>query len=588
MGQGRKNMRNESVDVGSAGRSRLRSERGARDPGARDPGMMGGYFFRVVLWVAVGAGMAVPFSAAQRPGVSVEPAVARQMHEAVAAAEHGDEKQALERVGALLRDHPSFAPALKLQGLLLEDAGDTKGASESYAKALKLLPNDPELLLKVGVNALVAGDTDEAIALLERRAKMVPRDELSFYYVAQAYHRKGANDLALKAIRTASTLAPNSAPIAQKYGELLCSSGDNVEALRLLTKAQKAEPTLERINFDFAVASYNNMDLEQAVTYAARETEIRPDDLDAFTLLAAAEVKLTQWKEAETPLLHVLAVRKDDAPLLLQLGHCELELQQYQEAVDALNHSLQVDPTQAVAHFFLSRALAGLGKTEEAKHEAELHQRMMQQISFDVPKAEQAREAALEAQARTMLETHHEDEALRLFSGATAGANSSKGHPYMAVGATYLSMGDGDDARRALNQALQLDPKVKGAHIYLGVLALQQGDLTTAEHEFEAELAGDPNHPVALAELGEVRYRQKNWAEAAKLFVKSKTTDPRFLYMLTDCDFHVNDVKGADLTAEALAAYARDRGDVMQGLIDLLTRNGQADVAARVQAMQRH
>jgi len=38
-------------------------------------------------------------------------------------AEHGDKRRALELTVALLERHPDFAPALKLQGTLLEDTG---------------------------------------------------------------------------------------------------------------------------------------------------------------------------------------------------------------------------------------------------------------------------------------------------------------------------------------------------------------------------------------------------------------------------------------------------------------------------------
>jgi hypothetical protein len=47
-----------------------------------------------------------------------------------------------------------------------------------------------------------------------------------------------------------------------------------------------------------------------------------------------------------------------------------------------------------------------------------------------------------------------------------------------------------------------IDPKTRDAHTYLGILALQQADLSRAEREFESELAMDPNHPLAMAELG--------------------------------------------------------------------------------------
>lgn len=527
------------------------------------------------------AGAALP-GAASAQHAAADPATARAMREALALAER-QPQQALRIVTDLLREHPAFVPAIKLQGMILEDAGNSAAAAQAYARALQLAPSDPDLLLKVGVISLVQGDAARAIVLLGQHAKALPRDEEGFYYLAQAYHRRGDNDLALQAIRKASALAPASAPIQQKYGELLCSSGDNVEALRVLLKAQHADPSLARIHFDLAVASYNNLDLDQAVTYATQQTEAQPADLDAFALLAAAEGKLSQWSAAQPAIEHVLAARPDDPSLLMQLGHCQLELHQEAAAVDTLHRALVADPTQPLAHFLLSRAYAALGKTDEARHEAALHQRMMQEVSFEVPKAQQLQQAQRTEQARKLLTANRENEAVQLFAKEGTGLSSSPGSPYIAVGATYLSMGNTEAAERILHRALQIDPKAKGAHSYLGILALEQGDLNAAEGAFNAELNGDPNHPLALAELGEVRYRQSRWSDAIDFFVRSKTSFPRFLYMLTDAYFHAGNVTAADLTAESMAAFARKEPDILDHLTDLLNRNGQTDLARRLQ-----
>ena len=414
------------------------------------------------------------------------------MHEAVSVAQRGDEKHAMALVGALLEQHPDFVPALKLQAMLLEDIGNSQGASVSYEKALKLAPNDAELLLKVGVFQLVKGNTNQAITLLTQRLKALPKDEESLYYLAQAYHLKGEDNLALKTIREAIKINPDSAEISQKYGELLCSSGDNEAALRWLKKAQHSDPALRRINFDLAVVSYNNMDLSDAAMYSAKQTELQPNDLDAFVLLASVKVKLSQWQEAEAILQHVLAIRGDDAASLLALGHCQLELKQYQAAVDTLERSLQLDPTQVLGHFYLSRAFRALDRIPEAQHEADLHKEMMEQNSLTLPKVQLQREKALADQARQLLSEHREEDAIQLFRERSTGPLVAQGSPLVSVGTIYLAMGDSENAQRILNRALQIDPKTRDAHTYLGILALQQEDLSRAEKEFESELVIDP------------------------------------------------------------------------------------------------
>jgi len=52
--------------------------------------------------------------------------------------------------------------------------------------------------------------------------------------------------------------------------------------------------------------------------------------------------------------------------------------------------------------------------------------------------------------------------------------------------------------------------------------------------------------------------------------------------MLCDSYFHTGMVSDADLTAETLAAYGRNKPEIMKELIDLLLRNGQAELAQRL------
>ena len=184
--------------------------------------------------------------------------------------------------------------------------------------------------------------------------------------------------MALKAIQKSLKDDPNNPSVWQKYGELLCSSGENETALTWLRKAQHTDATLPRIDFDLAVASYNNQDLENATQYAMKAVSNRPNDLEAVALLAAIEVKLGRWADAKVSFQKILAVRSDDAPSLLGLGHCELSLKNYQLAVPPLEQLLQQDPTMVLGHFYLSRAYAGLGRTADAEREAALHRKLLE------------------------------------------------------------------------------------------------------------------------------------------------------------------------------------------------------------------
>ncbi|MGC2639337.1 MAG: tetratricopeptide repeat protein [Acidobacteriaceae bacterium] len=507
----------------------------------------------------------------------------RQVREAISLAEHNDSAGAMAIADRLLAQNHQFAPALKLKAMLLEDAGRTAEAATLFDEALKDAPNDPDLLLKSGMYQLAAGHRDQAIRLLEHCVRVAPKDGDAQFYLAQAYHLNGETDLALRAIRESAQLEPGNGDILQKCGEYLLSGGKYPESLDYLTRAQKADATLPGIDYDVGAARYKLMDLAGAENSLAHAVEAQPNDFNALDLLATVQIHLAEWQEASALLRRALAIRPDDANALLGLGHCEVELKEYEAALDTLRRALHADPTQLQAHFFLSRAYAALGQSDEAQHEAVLHQLMMQRFTFMPFEAKQVDENAIVSQARALVQQHKEDEALEVYQRHVSGSYVMPGDAWVFVGKLYLSLGDRSNGLRCLQHALTLDPHVRGAYTYEGIVALKDGDLRTAEADFEAELKHDPNDQQAIAEMGEVRYRQSRWAEAAQLLSESKTMAPQLLYMLCDSDFRLGDTGNADLTAELTEAWGRSDAGLMQSLLTLLRNNGQTQLADRLE-----
>jgi Tfp pilus assembly protein PilF len=506
----------------------------------------------------------------------------RQVQQALSLAEHGDKQGAMNLTLRLLEQHPDFAPALKLKGMLLEEAGHTSEAATAYEEALKFAPNDGDLLLKVGISKLATGQKEDSLRLLQHCVQILPGDGDAQYYLAEAYHLNGRDDLALHAIRLSLKAEPDNSSVWQKYGELLCGTGDYTAGLKWLLKAQHSDATLPRIDYDIAAADYKLMDLEGAAQYAARAVESQPNDVTALQLLATTDVKLAKWQEAKNAFQRILTLKTDDVESLLGLGQCELELRNYSAAVDKLQSVLRLDPTRLLAHFYLSRAFAAMGRTADAEHEAALHQLMMEQMTFVRSAESDERESPIKARARQLLAEHREADALQLYGEHFKGTAATPGDAYVFVGKLYLFMGDTESGLRSLHHALEIQPTVRGAHTYEGILALKQGDLKAAENDFQAELRNDSNYQLAIAEMGEVRYHQGRYSEAAEQLAKSRTMTPELLYMLCDSYFHVGKVSDADLTAETIAAYGRNNPQVIKDLIDLLRRNGQEELAQRL------
>jgi len=542
------------------------------------------FWLAILLWVGtmlIGSG--APALRAQSINQTPASSLMQRLNQALSLAKHGDRQGAMTLTLQLIERNPKFVPALKLKGMLLEEAGQTSDAASTYEQALKLAVSDPDLLLKTGIYALAAGEREKAIDRLRRCAKILPRDGDAQFYLAQAYHLNGHDELALAAIRQSLKAEPDNPSVWQKYGELLCGTGDFAGGLSWLLKAQRSDASLSRIDYDIGATEYKLMDIAGAAEYAKRAVQADAKDVEALRLLATADVKLSSWQEAQNAFEQILAFKSHDVEALLGVGQCKLELKDYQGAAKTLQSALRLDPTRLLAHFYLSRALAGMGRTADAEHEAALHQLMMEQATFVRSTADDQRESAIKPQTQQLLRAHREQAALALYQAHFKGTSATLADAYVFVGKVYLFQGKADDGLRCLHHALKIQPRVRGAHINEGILALKMGDLSRAENEFQAELANDPSYQLAIAELGEVRYHQGRWDEAAEQLAKSKTTTPELLYMLCDSYFHLGKIAEADLNAEAMSAYARNRPDVLQGLIELLDRNQQSDLAKKPQ-----
>ncbi|MGA8538778.1 MAG: tetratricopeptide repeat protein, partial [Terriglobales bacterium] len=411
---------------------------------------------------------------------------------------------------------------------------------------------------------------------------IVPSDGDAQFYLAQAYHLTGKDDLALRAIKLSLKVEPDNASVWQKYGELLCIEEDCDGGLKWLLKAQHSDATLPEIDYDIAVTDLKLMDLPGSSQYAARAVESQPNDVPALQLLATVDVKLAKWQEAKQAYERILTFKTDDVDSLFGLGQCELELKDYSAAVDKLQLVLKLAPTRLLAHYYLSRAYAGMGKTAESQHEAALHQLMMEQMTFVRAVEREGSEVPIQAPANQLLAEHREEDALQLYRKRFQGTSATLADAYVFIGKLYLARGEKEDGLRCLHHALEIQPTVRGAHTYEGILAMKLGDLSGAENEFKAELATDPNYQTAIAEMGEVRYHQERWSDAAEQLAKSKTMVPELLYMLCDSYFHLGKASDADLNAETAAAYGRSNPEFMRDLIGLLQRNGQTELAGRL------
>src|SRR5690606_4472113 len=114
-----------------------------------------------------------------------------------------------------------------------------------------------------------------------------------------------------------------------------------------------------------------------------------------------------------------------------------------------------------------------------------------------------------------------------------------------------------DEAIRAYREALRLDPEHYGAHLSLGLLLHENGDLDEAELHYRIARELCPDEPLAAYNLGVVLQDQQRYPEAIKAYLQALRLDSSLKEAHFNL-FHIYDKLGEKGSAiRHLAAYRR-------------------------------
>jgi Flp pilus assembly protein TadD len=187
-------------------------------------------------------------------------------------------------------------------------------------------------------------------------------------------------------------------------------------------------------------------------------------------------------QEALQVLTAALASDPDDVSSYCLAARAELALQHPERALDLASRAAALAPAEEWPMRLVALAAAGLGRTHEALDAA-------------------LRACALEPDT---WETQH-----------------TLAHVCLKV------PGQGARAWDAARRATELAPLEASAHAVMGRVALESGDTVTAERALREALRLDPDHAVAMNDLGRLQLKRKDHFGAAAHFARAASSDAR-------------------------------------------------------------
>ena len=112
----------------------------------------------------------------------------------------------------------------------------------------------------------------------------------------------------------------------------------------------------------------------------------------------------------------------------------------------------------------------------------------------------------------------------------------SDGNAFADLGSVYLRQDRVDDAQKALQRALALDPTLPLANNTMGLTALRKGMVGVAETHFREAIRLQPDLAEAHNNLGNLLAGRHAYAEAAYHFEKAIASNPRMWRRATAMD----------------------------------------------------
>lgn len=279
-------------------------------------------------------------------------------------------------------------------------------------------------------------------------------------------------------------------------------------------------------------------------TLEAAESSYRTALLQGWILIGELRAASGRPVEARDAFQTASTSAEDNRDALQFLAMIHLQMQDAPEATRILSALAVKYPADRPIRQLLTQALVAGGQPGRAVEELERAHRESPddpELSFLL--------------ASGYLRLDRLDEADRLFAAVVAVRPLPE--TWVLLGRTYRDAGQYDRARTALRKALQIDPRARRAHYYLGTVAVMAEGMVRLDEaidEFQRELSMTPADPVVSLRLGMalVEAQRANAAlPALVVAVTSPSAPPTAWLYLGRCQLAL------DRPAEAVASLER-------------------------------
>jgi tetratricopeptide (TPR) repeat protein len=244
--------------------------------------------------------------------------------------------EAAEAFGELTEQRADSQEAAYLHALALYNAQNYEAAEKETRRALRLNPGaaDAYTLLGIILSSRVNSNAEASEALTQAVA-LDPKNFDAVFNLGRVQYAGKDYSSAIRSLRAAVELGPKSAEARFFLGTSLEAISDSAAALAVYQDLVKLDPDSIYGQLGSGALLLKQGKTDQAINALQRATSIDPRNFEA------------RWS----------------------LGRALMLSERYADAAEALHAAVALQPQRAEAHYQLGQALTRLGKTEEARNE---------------------------------------------------------------------------------------------------------------------------------------------------------------------------------------------------------------------------
>jgi len=479
---------------------------------------------------------------------------------------------AQEKANALLKKNPTDPQVHALIANILAAQGNIAPAIREMETAVALAPNQSDLRITLGLLEIKADQLDQAEATLKHAVQsdpqaVSPRIALGGYYLQ---FRRFAE--AQQQFLQARQLEPTDPEIWSDLARVQLAQGNRAEAETIMQQgklALSADSRGYRLLGDFYIATNQR---DKALSEYASLYRDHPDDLLVQKNYIQVLIISGQLEEASKLDENLLKNHHNDPDGLLYKGQILNGQGRFNAAVQALQAILNDNPDNAMAHYHLGVALAGLGDSERA--EVEWHQAVTTRP--DLVDAQ----TALAMAALRKGDMH----ALAFIGDQLVHYQPGLANGYLLRATAETNLNRFAEAEADLLKATQLAPETADPYVQTGHLRVAQGRLKDARACYEQALKADPRSLAALRGLVELYLEEKQPDEAlARLDAqKADANTSEYHYLRAVAVLNKQDLAAGELELRQAIALDKSNLEAVEALARVEMARGAAEQAMAV------